>query len=368
MNKIFSYAIKVLFFIYVLIELGIKNVQGYHIVVWILFTAAVCILKERFYTSKYTDIFEFVVISLAAYVNVKFVFLYAIVFFDLIYDEFYLGIILLALGTVHFLKLEDFNIFIFYALVGILAYVSRKMKLKTEIYKKTLDSERRLRYELESAKVKLLGSAKETAHIAEVKERNRIARNIHDNIGHSIAGIYMQLQVVDKLYDKDEAKAKEMLKRSVAGLANSLNVLRDTVHNIKPKEDLGIEYIANIINEFKFCEVEFDYSGNVNLILPEQLELIAVNIKEALTNASKYSDASKIKISIDITDNYTRVYIKDNGAGSDKFKEGLGISGMRERVKNFGGSLNVSGEDGFLIVFIIPHDIKGGKIFESTNS
>jgi len=368
MNKIVSYIVRISFFIYVIIQLGINHVQNYNIVVLILISAAVFVLRERFYTSKHIAVAEFIVVSAAAYINTKFIFLYGLVLFDIIYDEIYYGIIFILAGTMYFLSPLNFNIFMFYILLGVLAYVSRNMKKKEENYKKVLDSERRLRYELESAKAKLLNSARETAHIAEVNERNRIARNIHDNIGHSIAGIYMQLQVVDKLYDKDENKAKEVLKKSIEGLSNSLNVLRDTVHNIKPKEEFGIQYIVNIIDKFKFCDIEFNYSGNLNLLSPQHMELIAVNIKEALTNASKYSNATKIKISIDITDNYTRIYIKDNGIGTSNFKEGFGISGMRERVRNFGGSLNVSSEDGFIIVFIIPHDIKGGKIFESTNS
>lgn len=368
MNKIVSYIVKISFFIYVIIQLGINHVQNYNIVVLILISAAVFVLRERFYTSKHVDAAEFIVVSAAAYINTKFIFLYGIVLFDFIYDEVYYGIIFVLAGTIYFLSIFNFNIVMLYILLGVLAYVSRSMKNKEENYKKVIDSERRLRYELEGAKAKLLNSARETAHIAEVNERNRIARNIHDNIGHSIAGIYMQLQVVDKLYDRDESKAKEMLKKSIEGLSNSLNVLRDTVHNIKPKEEIGIQYIVNIIDKFKFCDVKFNYSGNLNLLSPQHMELIAVNIKEALTNASKYSNATKIKISIDITDNYTRTYIKDNGVGTSNFKEGFGISGMRERVRNFGGSLNVSSENGFIIVFIIPHDIKGGKIFESTNS
>lgn len=370
MNNVFSYFVKILFFIYVVMQLGISKVQNYYAVVLFLIVAATCTLKERFYTSKYMDIFEFIIVSVAAQVNVKFMFLYVIVLFDFIYDEAYFEIILVFVGTVYFFNFKDFNIIMFYILIAILAYISRKIKFREENYKRLLDSERRLRYELEGTKERLLNSAKEAAHIAEVKERNRIARNIHDNIGHSIAGIYMQLQVVDKLYDKDENKAKAVLKRSIEGLSNSLNVLRDTVHNIKPKEELGIQYIVNIIDGFKFCDVEFNYSGNLNLLFPEHMELIAVNIKEALTNVSKYSKATKVNIDIDITDNYTRVYIKDNGVGTntDKFKEGLGISGMRERVRSFGGSFSVSSEEGFIIVFIIPHDIRGGKIFENINS
>jgi len=214
MNKIFSYIVKISFFIYVIIQLGVNFTQDYNIVVLILISAAVFILKERFYTSKHVDIVEFIVVSGAVYINSKFIFLYGIVLFDFTYDEVYYAVVFVLVGTIYFSSSLNFNIVMFYILLGVLAYVSRSMKNKKENYKKVLDSERRLRYELEGAKAKLLNSARETAHIAEINERNRIARNIHDNIGHSIAGIYMQLQVVDKLYDKDESKAKEVLKKS----------------------------------------------------------------------------------------------------------------------------------------------------------
>jgi signal transduction histidine kinase len=98
------------------------------------------------------------------------------------------------------------------------------------------------------------------------------------------------------------------------------------------------------------------------------METIVTNIKEALTNITKYSSATKAYISIEVNEKYIRLYIKDNGVGSKKIKEGLGLSGMRERVRNVGGSISISSEDGFLIVCIIPIDSKGGKIFETTNS
>lgn len=64
---------------------------------------------------------------------------------------------------------------------------------KLSSFKKTYDTERRYRYELEAAKQRLLNSAKETAYIAEIRERSRIAREIHDTVGHSLAGILIQL-------------------------------------------------------------------------------------------------------------------------------------------------------------------------------
>lgn len=366
-NKL-SYILKLLLFMYIIVQNSASSIQSHLFIAVILIDAAIFIIKQRFLQSKYTIILELVVVFASVYVKSSFIFLYAAVLFDFIYDKFYLGIVLVICGAISAYNHLDINLITICFISAMLAYVMRKMDIKEKSYRKTFDSERRLRYELEKAKARLLNSSRDAAHIAEVRERNRIARDIHDNIGHSIAGIYMQLQVVQKLYGKDDLKSKELLDRSVEGLSSSLKIIRETVHNIKPKEELGIEYITSIIENFKFCDIEFSHNGNISLLSPAHMELLGLNIKEALTNSSKYSKATKINISIDINEKYTRFYFKDNGVGCTNIKEGLGLSGMRDRVKNIGGSLSVSGEAGFIIVSIIPHDIKGGKIFEGTNS
>jgi signal transduction histidine kinase len=183
----------------------------------------------------------------------------------------------------------------------------------------------------------------------------------------------MQLQAAYKLHGRDSQKSADILKKSIEALAEAITLLRDTVHNIKPKEKLGVEYIKNIINDFKFCDINFSFSGDFNRISPNYLEIFCTNIKEALTNVSKHSNATRVDIKIDINELYTRVYIKDNGNNSNndskKITEGLGLSGMRERVLNANGSISISSEDGFMITCIIPFENSGGgKIFESINS
>ncbi|HBG38889.1 MAG TPA: sensor histidine kinase, partial [Clostridiaceae bacterium] len=149
----------------------------------------------------------------------------------------------------------------------------------------------------------------------------------------------------------------------------SLTVIRNTAYNIKPKEEIGIGYIEKLIKEFKFCNVDFKHTGDVLSIPSSIVEIINTNIKEALTNASKYSNADNIIIRLDVNEKFVRLYIKDNGKGAVNIKEGLGLSGMRERVKNAGGSISISGEDGFLIVCIIPLDFgEGGSVFEGFSS
>ncbi|AAK78220.1 MULTISPECIES: sensor histidine kinase [Clostridium] len=368
MNNKFLIILKTIFFLYVLIQLCTNGVGGGIIVIIFLTNVILFVLKERFLKLRYGAVVELISVIISGLFNSYFVFLLPGVIFDLVYDEFYLGIALALIGIIYFREYSNLNFSVFCLISGMLAYCLINMRKREELYRKTFDDERRLVYELENAKTRLMNSSLEVAHMAEIKERNRIARDIHDNVGHSIAGTYMQLQVALKLYDKDSEKSKKILKESTERISEALTLIRNTVHNIVPKEKVGIEYIKNIINNFKFCSVDFSYTGSEELVSAINMQIIALNVKEALTNALKYSAATKVIVNIDINDKYIRLYIKDNGVGCSKMKEGLGISGMRERIRSVGGSISTSGENGFLIVCIIPINNGGGKIFEGINS
>lgn len=323
---------------------------------------AVNVFKERFYDTVYATITSFFLICTSIWLDRNFTFLLCIPLFDFIYQKRYIGVLPVFILGIYFTFASRLpSLILVMSLCGILALVVEKAEAKETDYKNKFDEERRLRYELELTKVKLLNSARDIAHLTEVSERNRIAREIHDNVGHGIAGILIQLQAAHKLFDRDEKKSKEILKKSIENLSDALSLLRNTVHNIKPNETLGVEYIKSVINNFGFCPIDFKLYGDFGLLTSSQLEILGLIIKEALTNAAKHSKATKVDITIDINEQYSRLYIKDNGIGCDKLKEGLGISGMRERVLNLGGTISVSSNDGFLIVCLLPMANQEGR-------
>lgn len=364
------YLVKALFLLYTVIQLALLGNPSYFDIAIILILAAVIIFKEKYCNSILAAVFEFIIITYACTHNGDFTFLYGIIVEDAAYHRIYPGILLVAASGYYFTSPEDMSVFLLVSGVcGIYGYLSREFEDNKIAFTDSYDKERRYRYELEQAKAKLLNSSREAAHVAEIKERNRIAREIHDNAGHSIAGILLQLQASSKLFDRDRNKSKELLDKSIAELSGSLAHLRDTVHNIRPSESLGIEYIKKIVENYTYCPVNLKYTGDFNQLSASQLEMLQTNIKEALTNTSKYSKATKVEISIDINDRFIRLYIKDDGLGCRHIKEGLGISGMKERIANVGGSISISSDNGFMIVCIIPRDnMKGGGLFEGIDS
>lgn len=349
-----SYIFKLIIYVCTIIEIVTKgNLNAIDVVIFLIILG-IDVLIEKFKPRFIVIILQGVLIAIAIYLNMNFMPLLGIATFNLIFSSlyYYLPIPFIPLIFVDFRNLNF--LFLVGSISVLYALFLKKHKERESMYIGYLDKERRLRYEIEKTKAQLLNSQKEISRITEIRERNRIARDIHDNIGHRIAGILMQLQVTEKLYQRKDPKASDYIKKSINELAESLDLIRDTVHNIKPREEYGVELIERIISEYRFCKVNIKYIGNVNEIPVGIMENLVTNIKEALTNASKHSRADEIYIEVSCNEKFVRLYIKDNGVGAKKYKDGLGLSGMKERVKNMGGSIAISGEEGFLIVCMIP--------------
>ena len=357
-----KYLLKLFLLIYIIALFVINGEAPYITVLVIILIIGVNVFKERFYDTVDTTIASFILIYVGIWIDRNFTFLLCIPLFDFTYKKAYIGVLAaLLLGIYVILESRLPSLILIMGLYGILAFTMEKAEEKESEYKNRFDEERRLRYELELTRVKLLNSSKDIVHLTEVSERNRIAREIHDNVGHGIAGILIQLQAANKLFNRDEKKSQEILKKSIENLSDALTLLRNTVHNIKPKETLGVEYFKSVINNFGFCPVDFKFYGDFSLLASSQLEILGSIFKEALTNAAKHSKATRVTITININEKYTRLYIKDDGIGCDKLKEGLGISGMKERVLNIGGNISISSNEGFLIVCLLPMANQEGR-------
>lgn len=364
-----QYLFKCLFLIFIISKLAMCSSISYNEICIILIIAASNIVREKYLNSIYLIAFEFILITFGVTLNPYFSVFYGIICYDLVTKKKYPEIVFIIALILYLINIKTVpEILLIIGICSLLSFLNNKFKKKSELLRISYDKERRYSYELELTKVKLMNAAENTTHIAEINERNRIAREIHDNVGHSIAGVLMLLQASNKLYDRDNQKSKELQEKAILNLSDSLTLLKNTVYNIKPNEELGINYITEIINSFSFCEVEYKYRGDFNNLPASYLEILGTNIKEALTNTSKYSKATKVNISIDLNENFIRLYIKDNGIGCSKIRDSLGLSGMKERIKNIGGNISINGDDGFLIVCVIPLKREVGDMFESFNS
>lgn len=364
-----SYIIKIIIYLYITAHI-IINSSSITTIQVILFLSLVIsdIIFEKYIKNIYILILELLIVTLASRINHTFAYACLVIVFNAIYSEHYYLSPLPVIAGYIFLSKSSYDIYsILNALLIFTGHYINSSEIRDKKYKASVDNERRLRYDLEKTKNLLIRSNDEIAHLTQVKERNRIARELHDSIGHNLTGIFMQLQVAYKLFDRNEGKSKEELKNSINSMSHTIELVRDTVHDLKPAESTGIDYIKSIIDNFKFCPIDFKYTGDFNKMPVSHYQILAENLIMALTNIIKYSNATHVDVQLDTNYKYSRMFIKDNGKGTKIINEGLGISGMKERVKNVGGNISIDSSDGFLIVCMIPCNM-GDGFFENYDS
>lgn len=135
---------------------------------------------------------------------------------------------------------------------------------------------------------------------SQLEERNKIAQEIHDRVGHAIAGSLIQLEAARLLVEKDRDKSRDIIQNVINILREGMESIRATLRNIKPAaEQLGINRVKLLLDEFSVnnhIKTTLLSEGNLERVTPIQWKIIQDNISEALTNALKYSSATTISI------------------------------------------------------------------------
>lgn len=193
--------------------------------------------------------------------------------------------------------------------------------------------------------------------ITVLKERNFIAQRLHDHLGHRITSSIMQLEVTKEMIGKEDEIAKKSLETAMGNLRQGMEEIREFFRQVKPGQSvIGIETIKELVLKFQYVsgiETAFLCDGDTSSIKLIELRIIEENIKEALTNAAKYSNATKITVSILVFNMFYRVEIRDNGNGVEKLSKGLGLRGIDERMQEINGIVEYYNDDGFVINMII---------------
>ncbi|MGC6768875.1 sensor histidine kinase [Enterococcus sp. LJL128] len=193
-------------------------------------------------------------------------------------------------------------------------------------------------------------------------ERNRIARDIHDNVGHLLSSSLLQLGAVQTINQSESLeKPLEQLKETIA---EGMDNIRSSVHNLHD-ESLSLSIaMQKIINNFQFCKVEL--TGEFPEYLDKECKLACIMIvKEALSNVMKHSNADKVTIVFKQHPGFYKLMISDNGSKVTRGKSldrGIGLISMEERLAKLGGRLNHhQTNEGFSLIAVFPKN-KGENI------
>ena len=193
--------------------------------------------------------------------------------------------------------------------------------------------------------------------MTKLKERNYIAQKLHDHLGHRITSSIMQLEVTKETIGTNNEISMKYLESAMSNLREGMEEIREFLRNIKPTEKLvRVEDIKDMIFEFQYntsIKCKFILEGQIDHISSRMMQVFNDNIKESLTNISKYANATEAIVGIYIYNKVIRVEVRDNGIGCEKVNQDLGFKGMKERLREINGVLNYYNDNGFVVSMLV---------------
>ena len=200
--------------------------------------------------------------------------------------------------------------------------------------------------------------------IAEDRERKRIAREIHDTLGHALTGISAGIDAVKVLVDIDKNRAKEQLENVSVVVRDGIRDVRGSLNKMRPgalENNSLKEALFKIIREYEAIsnlEIHFRYEwATIDLDVAKE-DIVFRVIQESITNSVRHGHAKTVWIELLEEENYIMT-IQDDGVGFDELHYGYGLKQMQERLAIIGGSVHFENRNGFYTYIEIPKI--GGK-------
>lgn len=234
------------------------------------------------------------------------------------------------------------NVFIM-VVMGFAKHHQKEKNKIDELYKKLLNAHQQLQQYADRIKA-----------LTVIEERNRIARDLHDTLGHDLTGLIMQLEMTSSVLEDDVGAAKELMQQSKRTSRESLKKVRQIVEAFKEDNKIytNLDEIHRLVHDFASktgATIHLNITGEKISLLPEVYITLYRIVQEAMTNAIRHGKANDISILIHLSKRIMTFHIEDNGIGCKHVEEGYGLKGMRERIDLLGGSMVYTHKKGFVV-------------------
>jgi two-component system, NarL family, sensor histidine kinase DesK len=198
---------------------------------------------------------------------------------------------------------------------------------------------------------KLLRAQDEIEHLAKVAERERIARDLHDVLGHTLSVIILKSELAGKLMDRDPQRAGNEIREVEQISRQALSEVRDAIRGYRSQ---GLEAeLAQAKSTLETAGVTVKYKA-ARVPLPAlQESVLSMAVKEAVTNVVRHAQARNCSLRLEQQNGACCLEIEDDGRGGLQ-NEGNGLRGMRERVEMLGGTLRRDSQAGTRLTITLP--------------
>lgn len=216
--------------------------------------------------------------------------------------------------------------------------------------------------EMEEKNQQLREYALQVEELAITKERNRMAREIHDGLGHYLTTIYMQIQAARAVSRVDPKKAEEALTTAQNLTQEALKDVRRSVSALRDMPGDSITLQEEVEKMLKNCEgvglsADLKVLGAPRTLSPQVVFTIYRAVQEGINNTCKHAHASQVSVVLDYTQaDFVKLSIQDDGVGAKQLEGGFGLMGMRERAHMLHGDVAVDTKpgNGFRVELSVP--------------
>jgi len=198
---------------------------------------------------------------------------------------------------------------------------------------------------------KLLVAQAQSEHLAKVAERERIARDLHDLLGHTLSVIVLKSELASRLTASDPARAAEEIRDVERISREALTQVRAAVRGYR---SAGFDNELKIaMQALEAAGIQVETSVEHPQLSPAQETVFAMALREAVTNVVRHAHATVCRLTLRRVGRFCEMVVADNGLGGP-LDEGSGLSGMRERVEALGGALERDGSHGTQLRIRVP--------------
>lgn len=235
---------------------------------------------------------------------------------------------------------------------------SRSFAALQSSYHRLRDDDTELTLVLEQRNEALLEKQDNEVYLATLRERNRIAREIHDNVGHMLTRSILMVGALRTVHQ--EAALAQPLSQLQDTLNQAMDSIRQSVHGLHESTVSLNEALEVLIRDFTFCPVTLHCDVSPGMPRDTIYSLISI-AREALVNISRHSNATRAEITVVEHPGFYQFAIRDNGTTASRksaeellYSSGIGLANIQSRARALGGHLSLDCTNGFHIYIMIP--------------
>ena len=198
---------------------------------------------------------------------------------------------------------------------------------------------------------KLEMAQEEIEHLAKLAERERIARDLHDVLGHTLSVIVLKSELAGRLFERDPERARLEIGEVEQVSRKALGEVREAIRGYRA-EGLAAE-IARAHRTLDAAGVTLTCESQPPALSPTEETVLSLALREAVTNIVRHAEASQCFMQFSMQDGLYTLTVEDDGRGNIR-QEGNGLRGMRERIEALGGHFSIDGRQGTRLSIDLP--------------